>query len=137
MKIELEQKLADRFVFMNGRDYSTGEPNNLPIFCECGSGWYDLIYNLCLEIEESYINTGNKDELLLLRVDQVKEKFGELRFYTGNEIYAVSDIVSKYEDLSHNVCELCGKAGTMRNDGWMVVLCDECIEKRRKVWEGK
>jgi hypothetical protein len=64
------------------------------------------------------------------RVDQVKEKFGTLRYYcAGNDrIFA---FIRMAEQLSAITCEFCGKPGELREDeGWMTTLCDDCNKKQ-------
>jgi len=83
---------------------------------ECRSGWYDLIDELCSKLVEADPNA---------QAVQVKEKFGGLSFYIiGNE--EAQDIVGKYEEKSHEVCEVCGKKGVMCARGsWLKTLCGE------------
>lgn len=63
-------------------------------------------------------------------VDQVKEKFGGLRFYSpGNDrIYHLVDLAERACSLT---CEECGKYAKLRcNRGWYSTLCDGCQEQR-------
>lgn len=58
-------------------------------------------------------------------VEQVKEKFGTLRFYyRGGDEY-VSGIVSMAEAMTAITCEECGKPGVRTNGGWIKVRCEE------------
>lgn len=58
-------------------------------------------------------------------VQQVKEKFGTLRFYCpGNEI--IYTYVRLAEWLSSVTCEDCGKPGKANDSGWIHTLCDDC-----------
>ena len=62
--------------------------------------------------------------------DQVKEKFGTLRFYySGGDDY-IRGMVSMAESMSGCTCEECGKPGGRRGGGWIVTLCDEHAETR-------
>lgn len=79
-------------------------------------GWYELVKNL---IDELIAIGWNK------RIDQVKEKFGGLRFYVETIPEGGRDIITKYENLSNTTCEKCGKAGVLRKGGWLSTLCDE------------
>jgi hypothetical protein len=57
-------------------------------------------------------------------LDQVKEKFGTLRFYyTGGDDY-ISGMVTMAESMSGVVCEECGNPGETKGDGWVVTLCE-------------
>lgn len=92
----------------------------------CGNGWLDLIDELCTKIE-SYSNG--------IVANQVKEKFGTLRFYyqgeKGCENYdIVSLLVDKYEMKSRRTCESCGQIGQMSYAGhWMKTLCGDCRDE--------
>ncbi len=58
-------------------------------------------------------------------VDQVKEKFGTLRFYYhGGDDY-VDGVVRMAEAMTTVTCETCGNAGKTRSGGWVRTLCDE------------
>ena len=58
-------------------------------------------------------------------VEQVKEKFGTLRFYyTGGDDY-ISGLVSMAESMSGVTCETCGKPGTSTRGGWIKTACVE------------
>jgi hypothetical protein len=57
-------------------------------------------------------------------VDQVKEKFGTLRFYyTGGDEY-ISGITSMAEAMSGVTCEVCGNVGELNGGGWLRTRCD-------------
>jgi hypothetical protein len=58
-------------------------------------------------------------------LDQVKEKFGTLRFYySGGDEY-ISGLVSMAESMSGVTCEECGKPGTRTGGGWVKTVCIE------------
>ncbi len=85
------------------------------------SGWLDLVTELIKEL----ISIGWNKEL-----SQCKEKFGGLRFYTNGLPNTGHDIIRKYEDLSFETCELCGKPGTLRQEHWMKTQCNECYKQK-------
>ena len=63
-------------------------------------------------------------------LDQVKEKFGTLRFYyTGGDAY-ISGMVSLAESLTAVTCESCGNVGKTRGGGWVHTYCEPCEEAR-------
>lgn len=83
-----------------------------------GKGWSEIINNL--------YDAKPKG----VRVTQVKEKFGGLRFYAEREPQWYYDLISFYEDKSYCVCEKCGKKGSCRSDlSWILTLCDEHYEE--------
>lgn len=66
------------------------------------------------------------------RLDQVKEKFGTLRFYVPQETEEMSRRIEEAEDESARTCEDCGRPGVLRFGGWLKTLCDGCEEKRKR-----
>jgi len=103
---------------------------------ECGSGWFDIIDVLCQEIQ-SHIDRksiGLEEEdkqYLQVIASQVKEKYGELRFYYSGGDETIDDLVSMAEQLSLRTCETCGNPGKRHGEGWIITLCDPCAEERR------
>lgn len=101
--------------------------DNNKVFHECGAGWNSIIDPLVARSESNgYI------------VDQIKEKFGGLRFYyTPGPIDDIEfeDMVDAAEAASKGMCEMCGKVGRlMIKGGWYKVLCpDDAINLGYKV----
>jgi hypothetical protein len=63
-------------------------------------------------------------------LDQVKEKFGTLRFYyTGGDEY-ISGLVSMAESMSGVTCEECSAPAETRGPGWIRTICDPCEQAR-------
>ena len=84
MREELDSLLCQKYpkMFVN-RNKSMQETCMYWGF-ECSDGWFDLIDELCSSIQ-SYIDNNSRapDRIIpQVTVDQVKEKFGTLRFYT-------------------------------------------------------
>lgn len=92
---------------------------------EVGSGWFRIFYQMLSELDE----LRKSGEYIALR--QVKEKWGGLRIYIDGPDEA-DDIVSKYSEMSCQICEICGEKGKLRSDGWMVTLCDLHDKERDK-----
>lgn len=60
-----------------------------------------------------------------IRVAQIKEKFGGLRFYyDGGDDY-ISGLVTMAESWAGRTCETCGERGKQRGGGWIRTLCDK------------
>lgn len=92
---------------------------------ECGPGWRGILERLSDALEA---------ELAAGRVDaccaQVKQKFGELRFYVlGACTPAMREAISRAEEECSRTCELCGKPAS--RIGWSV-LCDEHRDRRTR-----
>lgn len=84
-----------------------------------GDGWLELLQN-CIE---ELVRAGWDK-----KVTQVKEKFGGLRFYTGPMDDECHKIVKKYENLSYQICEVCGKSGAInKSNGWYRTLCEKHV----------
>lgn len=67
---------------------------------------------------------------LTIQVDQVKEKFGGLRFYYSGGDDEISGMVGLAESLSYNICETCGNTKNIgRTKGWITTMCQECYDK--------
>ena len=94
------------------------------------SGWFKLIDGLSRRITKL-------DPDGTLQAEQVKEKFGGLRFYYGGKVRTkeaadkIRELVNKAEAKSFHICQECGKKGKMRNDaGWYVTLCERHLKER-------
>jgi hypothetical protein len=57
-------------------------------------------------------------------VEQIKEKFGGLRFYYQGGDEHTSGVVDMAESWAAKSCETCGAFGTRRGGGWIRTLCD-------------
>lgn len=60
-----------------------------------------------------------------IRVAQIKEKFGGLRFYYDGGDNEISGMVRMAESWAARSCETCGNVGKQRGGGWIRTLCDE------------
>lgn len=87
-----------------------------------GQGWWQLIGILWDAKPEGVI------------VTQVKEKFGELRFYVGGAPKEYHDLINKMTEVSLMVCEVCGSLGKWRDTSWNKALCDECLKHNHSSW---
>ena len=122
MSPENDKKLNDRFGHI--LNTSRSPRHGLAMFgFECGDGWYNMLYNLLTKIE-NHLKTLPKEDVDAFCVQQVKEKFGTLRFYCSGD-GEVDRLVNEAEDISAVTCEECGNAGKMRNGGWMSVKCHQ------------
>ena len=93
---------------------------------ECGNGWFTILDQLMGNIQH-HIDWKNRTEEVVTQVtlDQVKEKFGTLRFYyTGGDDY-IRGMVTMAEAMSGVTCETCGKPGTRTGGGWIKTVCKE------------
>jgi hypothetical protein len=94
-----------------------------------GRGWYPIVADLVREIREIDEARGTSSKL-----QQIKEKFGGLRFYLQEATHDHWEAISQAESKSLETCEECGAPGLTYNDGWLRILCREDALKR---WEDR
>lgn len=108
---------------------------------ECGDGWKELIKPLF-----DWIENYNKEHEDQIEIQQVKEKFGGLRFYVSHEPDELSRMILKAEGDSYGICEVCGsKIDVGHTQGWIKTICRKCIQdevnhsnwKRQVKWKSK
>lgn len=90
----------------------------------CGDGWYDLIYTLCESIQ-SYIDQNTHKDIPQVVVEQVKEKFGTLRFYTYGGDRLTQGMIWFAESMSSKICMTCGEPGKIQAGSWLYTSCEE------------
>lgn len=166
MRDDLDKKLCAEFPSIF-RDRNGDAKDTCMCWGFPGDGWYDLIRNICLFIDNAianaksqaiykyknkhginYIDDLSPEVLKELKVDemavvaeQVKEKFGTLRFYCSGknlpeDTWAeISGAVSMAEMMSAEICDSCGNRGQMRGPGWLSVKCDGCANGQRTLKE--
>lgn len=66
-----------------------------------------------------------KEYVPRVKVAQIKEKFGGLRFYYDGGDDVVYGMVTMTESWASRTCETCGAKGHQRGGGWVRTLCDE------------
>lgn len=104
---------------------------------ECDDGWFEIIDTLCSKIQ-SHIDWRTKNiqdaeqlENFQVVAEQIKEKFGGLRFYVTGGDDITEAFISFAETMSLKICETCGNPGKQQGDrGWIHTACDPCFEKR-------
>jgi hypothetical protein len=108
------------------------------VYWEFGYGWDTLIENLAaaidreIERDPSLLIEDHENGKFAFKVEQMKEKFGTLRFYYTGGNDRIHGLVDMTENLSASVCEVCGNLGTLcrKNTGsWLKTLCEDCAEK--------
>jgi ssDNA-binding Zn-finger/Zn-ribbon topoisomerase 1 len=98
------------------------------LFTDCfdfsiAAGWFPIVERLC----EFIINNEPN-----VKIKQIKEKFGELRFYTDGNSYDLGELIESAMEESLKTCEKCGSienVETKTKDSehyWIRTLCSEC-----------
>ena len=102
-------------------DYISTNLDDMP------DGWRKAFGEMmCEEIKQELVRCNYLNEYRIL---QIKEKYGELRWYdNGTPIDCkVPEIIDKYSILSQNICIICGKPDVpIINNGWISPYCKKC-----------
>jgi len=125
MKRELDQLLCQRYPkMMVNRNKSMIETCMCWGF-DCGDGWFNILDQLMANIQ-NHLDWKNKNSLVVEQVtlDQVKEKFGTLRFYYSGGDDTIDGMVRLAESMTSVTCEVCGSPGTQNSSGWITTLCE-------------
>lgn len=136
MKKELELKLVEKYPTIL-KDYGGDKKETCMHWgIECDDGWYDLLDNLLEKL--NFISEHSGVQVI---ADQIKEKFGTLRFYYSTIVKTdlnisdcvndiISDLVYCAEHKSKYTCEITGKEGVLCSRiGWLKTLCKEEADK--------
>ena len=87
----------------------------------CGDGWFDLLDVLCERLQ--YWTDRGAPQVAAL---QVKEKFGELRFYPrGPASQEQRGMIWMAEAMSSRICERCGRPGAQLVAGAVMTRCPD------------
>lgn len=139
MREELDKLLCEKYPKMFVNRNADMKETAMCWGFEHGDGWFNIIDHLCHNIQ-SHIDWKNgqcerllKDnpynqkipnEVAQVVVDQVKEKFGTLRFYYHGGDDAIDGMVRMAESMSAVMCETCGAPAKRRGGGWIYTACD-------------
>jgi hypothetical protein len=126
MKQELDELLCKKYPKMFVNRHADMTTTAMCWGFECGDGWFNIIDQLCANIQ-SHIDWKNKEKEVVPQVVvvQVKEKFGGLRFYyDGGDDY-IHGLAMMAESMSEVTCETCGNPGKRQGGGWVYTACEE------------
>lgn len=138
----LNKQLTDLFPFMRPRDAWSGKDlttdpdfdwtwtliNEIPNGWRKAFGWRML--NELSAVMDGETFTDWEGEELPLNENyypvQIKEKFGELRWYSNFYIEKIEEVIRKYQDLSRRTCVNCGRPARYISIGWICPWCEYC-----------
>lgn len=140
MKEELDKILCEKYPKIFANRHADMRTTAMCWGFDCGDGWFDILNQLCANIQ-GHIDWKNSSRERLLKNNphnmkipddvpqviaaQVKEKFGTLRFYTNGGDDVTRGMIYMAESMSSVICEQCGNKGKLREGGWLRTLCDE------------
>ena len=122
MSPEVEKELKEKYP----KTFS-----KLPYF-ECGDGWKFIIKSVAGVIEREIEGCSDEDLAGCFSACQVKEKFGQLRFYVYGYNETIDGAIRVAERMSAHVCETCGNVGQIRDLPCIRTLCDKHFEEELK-----
>jgi hypothetical protein len=98
---------------------------------ECGDGWCNILDQLMGNIQH-HIDWKNRQGEVVAQVtlDQIKEKFGTLRFYYTGGDDEISGMVRMAESMSGVTCEECSAPAKTHGPGWIRTICEPCEQAR-------
>jgi len=126
MKQELDEYLCKTYPKMMVNRNKNMQETCMCWGFECGDGWFQILNQLMGNIQHHIDWQNRKGEVVpQVTLDQVKEKFGTLRFYyTGGDDH-IRGMVTMAESMSGVTCETCGNPGTSTSGGWIKTVCKE------------
>lgn len=115
-----------------------------------GKGWWPMLETLCAVIQSHTKNNNERrarllekneynqtipEEITPVKIEQIKEKFGTLRFYYQGGDEFIRGATWLAESMSGMLCEECGAPGERRGGGWVRTLCDKHEAERQAMYE--
>ena len=103
-------------------DYDYNEWEAIPLGWQYAFGW-ELLNDLAEVVK--------KNNLTNFQIEQIKEKFGELRIYTNgdDEVYTIID---KYTLKSQITCIICGEPAKYISKGWICPYCEKHVPAKEQ-----
>ena len=95
MKKELQERLFETHPGIFARRCMPNVYSSMCYGIQCPDRWYDLIDTLCAKIKEYADQNG-----LIIEANQVKTKFGGLRFYVTYSDPYIKGLISMAEIMS-------------------------------------
>ena len=96
-------------------------------------GWRKAFgIQMCKEIKKEILATGGIKYLLNYRINDIKEKWGELCWYSNTNTEEINRIIEKYCYISKNTCYICGKSADYITTGYILPYCKNCIPEEQK-----
>jgi hypothetical protein len=144
MKQELDDELCSKYPEIFADRHRDMTETCMCWGIETGDGWYRIIDQLCGSIQ-NHIDWRQKNHDWAVKwnaehpdnpravpepvpqvvAEQVKEKYGTLRFYYRGGDDVVDGMVRMAESMSGATCDQCGAPGELGGQGWISTRCEE------------
>ena len=126
MRKKLDEQLCKDFPILYRDRNAPKQISNMRFGFPC-DGWEPLIRDLSKKLEKH--NKKHPENQIIAA--QVKQKFGQLRFYVKeNPPKYIRNLISNAERKSENICMDCGNENAKKRKGYSFMLrtlCDKCM----------
>ena len=150
MKQELDELLCKKYSKMMVNRNKNMQETCMCWGFECGDGWFNILDQLMGNIQHhidwkekqrnwaiEFNSKAAQEEMRVVpesipqvTLDQIKEKFGTLRFYYTGGDDIIDGMVRMAESMSGVTCEECSAPAQTHGPGWIRTMCEPCEEKR-------
>ena len=139
---EKNKRLIEKYPFLKARsftgkrertDYSITMLDHMP------TGWKKAFgEQMCADIKAAIMEDDPSGEKWKsYYIIEVKEKYGELRWYDTFTGKKKDDVMWIYTHISQHTCVRCGKINVpIFDDGWVSPYCPACFKEYRKSYTG-
>ena len=117
----LDQLLCERYPTIFAKRHLPPATSAMHWGFLCGDGWFDLIDGLCAKLQAA-VDAGEIPQPV---AHQVKQKFGELRFYAWPKTAETQALIDAARAQSAVTCEICGEPGVLRWQHGVQTVCDQ------------
>lgn len=91
---------------------------------ECELGWYDLVEAITVKLQQYNEKCLCQEDMIWPL--QIKEKYGELRYYISSAPKEIRDFIAEQTEKSRTICEKCGQPGETYGKNWVYTHCNDC-----------
>lgn len=133
--MEWYQELEEKYIQLFEVNSETKKPIR---GIEVGEGWAKHVENFLETLEWHRTHNKQENKENKIKIFQIKEKFGEVRAYLSAPDHIndmIEGAIGRLEGKCSITCESCGKLEyncIERINGWIVCLCQECMEKNKR-----
>ena len=122
MRKELDDLLCERYPLIFAERNLSMQESCMYWGFACDDGWFTLIDTLCAKLQ-AHTDLNGAPQVV---ATQVKEKYGELRFYVQAADKYQHGMIAFATAMSAQLCEKCGHPGKrFKRDGWLVTRCEK------------
>lgn len=135
MSVEENKKIIEKYPFLAFHNYDGSIDYEGTWYDSMPRGWRIAFGDLMMDDIKACLEKANYVDKF--HIENIKEKYGELRFYYSGVPESVFDelnnIIETYSTLSQNICIECGEIDVPEfKSGWIEPLCLKCYSSLPK-----